>query len=459
MKKIAPTSEAPPFPATSLQIPASLPGPASLPLHASLPGPASLPIHESQPQPASLPLLMKPSLFALLLLLGSILFSCAGQPEVADPFSLPVGEPKLLVQREIGSPEVLPTDIFSDYLACMSPGPVIPGIFQGAVPQGMALLPSTDTMVISNYMDSGEPSVLTLLSMKTGEQEGYLWLHNEDGTPYTGHVGGLAVTERYLWIASDEDLFMVLLGRIRDALPEAEKGIDFFLPPPLHTEVIGAFATVVPGILLVGEFWSPDGRYPTSKNHHYTSPDGTRNHALLAGFRLDPDSGGIPEANRSGGVLYPDFFISLPDRVQGAVFIDDLLILSRSYGRKNLSTLSVYNSPLFGEGSGKDALRQNLSRAAEEPANEVEIAGAAEDFFTFENGKTVQVLHLDGRNLKADITAPPMTEGIIGYRGNIALLFESGSGKYRYTAGFPRDRMDLLDPGLFIEQKAGSADR
>jgi hypothetical protein len=373
-------------------------------------------------------------LIAVVPLLPCLMVSCAGEAETEAAFPFPGAPAKILLQKEIGNPEELPPDVFFDYLAHLSPGPVIPGIFQGAVPQGMAYIPSADTMVISNYMDDGAPSVLTMVSMGNGGMTGYLRLQDENGSPYTGHVGGLAVTEKHLWIASDRNLFMLPLNKVTKTAGTGPGGSDLLLPPPFHTEVTGAFATAVPGVLLVGEFWSSDGRYPTAKSHHYTSPNGTRSHALMAGFYLDKKSGEIPEANRKDRVVYPDFFITLPDRVQGAVWIDELLILSRSYGRKNLSTLSVYFSPL-------DFEKERDLKGAEH---------GAEDFFTLENGRRVPVLHLDTRYLRSHITAPPMTEGITGYGTQAALLFESGSNKYRSTARLPRDRIDLLDRELFF---------
>ena len=47
-------------------------------------------------------------------------------------------------------------------------------------------------------------------------------------------------------------------------------------------------------------------------------------------------------------------------------------------------------------------------------------------------------------NTNLEITAPPMSEGITEYQGAIAVLYESGSDKYRNTAKNPQDRIEIL---------------
>jgi hypothetical protein len=143
----------------------------------------------------------------------------------------------------------------------------------------------------------------------------------------------------------------------------------------------------------------------------------------MAGFYLDEDTGDIKDAMRDAGTAYPSFFISIPDQVQGAAFTREHIILSRSYGRKNNSLLSVYRIPFH---------RQ------------------PEDYFTLENKTDVPVWHLDCRHHVRTITAPPMTEGIVMVEGALAVLFESAADKYRRTSRFPQDRIHFLDTEKLI---------
>ena len=61
-----------------------------------------------------------------------------------------------------------------------------------------------------------------------------------------------------------------------------------------------------------------------------------------------------------------------------------------------------------------------------------------------ENGRSIPVWILDSNNLKVEIDSPPMTEGVTEYRGSIAVLYESGSNKYRSSAKNPQGRIHLL---------------
>jgi hypothetical protein len=183
------------------------------------------------------------------------------------------------------------------------------------------------------------------------------------------------------------------------------------------TAAKGSFATFADGILWVGEFTSRDGSYSVPDFHHFKNHEGNVNHGWMAGFILDSESDMINFDYKISGVSYPDYILSIPDEVQGAAFIKGRIILSQSYGRKNDSRISVYLDPLG------------------EPAHSV---------FTTDDGRSIPVWILDDLNLEVEIIAPPMTEGIVNYKSSAAVLFESGSDKYRSTALHPQDRIDIL---------------
>ncbi|MFP4284904.1 MAG: hypothetical protein ACLFQG_05065 [Desulfovermiculus sp.] len=323
-----------------------------------------------------------------------------------------------LMQREIGKKRDLPHHKFQDYLAFMKEGPVIPGLFQGVVPQGKAFLPEHDLIVISNYMSIERAAALTLVSMHDGELKDVLWVYNHDGSMHRGHVGGLAATRKHLWLASGTHFYRIPLQKI----VHAQGNQDIHLDPPLTTEVKCSFATASDDVLFIGEFRLPGRRYSTKASHMYRTPDGGLNYALMAGFRLDKQTDHIRSDMLESRTATPSFFISLPDKVQGAAFIEEHIVLSKSYGRRNTSHLSVHLNPVHSN---------------------------TPDSFTFENGKTVPVWHLDSLTHIKTIGAPPMTEGITNLRGELAVLFESGANKYRRSARHPQDRIQLLDMGAF----------
>lgn len=326
----------------------------------------------------------------------------------------------ILIQREIGKNEGLPEKEFSDYMTFAGRGPVIPGLVHGFIPQGMEYLPEHESVVISNYMLGDRASALTLVSMQDGELEKVLWLHNKDGSRHRGHMGGVAATKKHLWLASGKYFYKIPLEKITKATEDPGLSLGI----PLSTEVKCSFATASGSVLYIGEFRTWGRRYSTKTSHTYKTAHGSRNHALMAGFVLDEQTDSIKASMIESKTAYPSFFISIPDKVQGAAFMGEYVILSQSYGRKNNSYLSFYRNPLFKK---------------------------EQDTFTFENGEKVPVWHLDGSNHVKTISAPPMTEGIANFQGELAVLFESGSDKYRRNARFPQDRIQILDIGTIMD--------
>src|SRR5262249_22150188 len=80
-------------------------------------------------------------------------------------------------------------------------GPTIPGLRQGAIPQGLVYWEQEDWFLISHYFEEkANTSVVTAVQAKTGKLEGCLTLGEASGEPHMGHVGGLAVSDKYLWI-------------------------------------------------------------------------------------------------------------------------------------------------------------------------------------------------------------------------------------------------------------------
>lgn len=307
---------------------------------------------------------------------------------------------------------------YSKYSEVSSNGPVIPGLYQGAVPQGMAYNAAGNLLYISNYMFNGKPSSVSVLSMETGTFMKVLWLQNPDGTPHTGHTGGLAVSKKYLWIASGKGVYRAALSTVTAAANDTPLTMEKFIP----TAAKGSFAASSQGILWVGEFTDRGGSYSTPDSHHLKTPSGEVHHAWMAGYILDPEADTIQSKNIIGGQVYPDYIISIPDEVQGAAFSGNTLILSMSYGRRNKSRLESYKNPL------PDGFKQNLD------------AG---------NGTAIPLAVLTENEKLRSITAPPMSEGITVYAHSIAILFESGSDKYRSTALFPQGRIQLLPVGFF----------
>lgn len=318
-----------------------------------------------------------------------------------------------VTQESVVSYDFKNSVIFRDFAQMQSDGPVIPGLSQQLVPQGMAYWAEEDLMIISCYMSDGTAGALTVVDWETGLLQKTLYLHNADDSPHTGHLGGLAISKAHLWIASDPGIYPISLS----VVTEAEDNARLLLPSVIPTETNAMFATSTEGVLWIGEFTRSDGNYPTDRSHHLAGRDGKTYNGWLGGYALeeatDLTSGSFTPSDK----LQPAVILSIPFDVQGAVITEDYILLSTSYGRKNNSRLLIYENPL-----------------AQPPHTTAELV----------SGESVGVWFLDDLNFRAQIPIPPMSEALVRYEQSIAVLFESAAEQYRSSAYNPVDRIQLL---------------
>ncbi len=352
--------------------------------------------------------------YLILFLHVLLLISCAGDRAVISGQKVLSAEVEI-EQRSVIDTEFDDSDLYQQFNQLRIEGPIIPGLMQPLVPQGMAYWKEKDLMIISNYNSDGSAGTLTIIKMDTGILEKVLILENHDGTPHTGHLGGLAVSREHLWIASGSGVYHISLNK----LFTAENQEKIYLPEIIVTETKGSFATFSDSTLWIGEFTLKNGSYPVSEAHQIITPSATVQLGWLAGYTLDDETDMIGLENTVSGKVYPDFILSIPDKIQGAVFFENKILLSESYGRKNYSRLFIYDNPLEDKSNGVEG----------EP-----------------------LWFLDGINKTGEIIVPPMSEAVVLYGNNIAVLFESAADKYRDTALFPLDRIQIFPVKSFITE-------
>lgn len=294
--------------------------------------------------------------------------------------------------------------LYEKFRESRSEGPLIPGLVQDLVPQGMAV--HEDMIIISNYSSAGKAGTIAIVNLESGSFEKILYLKNDDGSDHTGHLGGLAAGSKNLWISSGKGVYYLPYP----VLMEAMSGDTLQLPPIILTETKGSFATFHNGYVWIGEFTRSNGDYPVPQSHWRIRADGKKNRAWLGAY--------LPEnLLKSRESHFPDKIYSIPDEVQGAAFADDYLYLSMSYGRKNYSRLETYR------------------RLDHEEPHEVISPG---------NERETALWILDETSLIGNMDIPPMSEAVVKQGDDLYVLFESGASKYRDTALFPLDKIQLV---------------
>ncbi|MCK6257454.1 lamin tail domain-containing protein [Fictibacillus sp. KIGAM418] len=298
-------------------------------------------------------------------------------------------------------------------------GPIIPGLVQDLVPQGLGYYKKKDWLFTINYLDNGRPGTLSVIDATSEKLVKSIVLYNQDGTPYTGHAGGVTVSMDHVWISSEQFLYTLNISDI----VAAQNNDELTFTNQIHVPVEAAYDVYDDDkkILWVGEFYEPSS-YPTDPAHHQVNRAGEMQYAWMVGYKLTPSTDMLTSEQwnqTSNEPATPDYVFSTIGKVQGAIVQKKGISLVTSYGRANDSVLYRYEDPL-----------------KEEP----------NQYVTF-GEKQVPLWFLDGQTAKPieSITAIPMNEGAVLVKSDLYVSFESGANKYRYTGTYPRDRMLKID--------------
>lgn len=358
----------------------------------------------------------------------------------------------------------------------------IPGLKEGAVPQGLAnyegeytvtdadgkeTKSTQDYFFISSYMKSG-PSRLYVTGRTTG-YVGYVTLKNIDGSDYTEHAGGVATSCKRgesngtLWVVSEGTVYCAKTAAdsgykniadeiiARAAMDEGENVISFTASFKANNRASFCYfyedgtSSTSNDKLYVGEFYRPkDKNYQTDEKHHITTGNGYEQYALVNEYTSNTSS-----SNKFGLTLISSSSVetenyvpkvqniySVPDLVQGFARIADRtddgssssskgkLVLSTSYGLAD-SKLYYYDWADISNTSNRKTY------ASFPDHNNFEYEDVVTKYGTPYTDSSVYVYFVDGSKLKREYAVPSMSEGLCVKNNTVFVLFESGCYKYK----------------------------
>lgn len=353
----------------------------------------------------------------------------------------------------------------------------IPGLKDGAVPQGIANYITEYTytdangneqsakqeyLFISAYMKEG-PSRIYVTGVRSG-YVGYVTLKNIDGTDYFGHAGGIATScnnsdsngnrtqekNGTLWIVSDgtvncvkksSDEYYNIADEVitKAALKEGDKSIQFTSSFKANNEASFCYfyedgtASVANDKLYVGEFYHPKkNAYSTPDNHHITTANGDKQYALVNEYTSTTNSDNkyglslltdttLPTENRVPKI---NKIISIPEKIQGfAITASKQLVLSQSYG--------LANSHLYYYDWNEVTSTSNRTSYTKLTGTNFEYDGVFRQSGVKYTDSSMFVYFADSSKLLRDYSIPSMSEGMCVNGDRVYVLFESGCYKYK----------------------------
>ena len=384
----------------------------------------------------------------------------------------------------------------------------IEGLDDGAIPQGITCYHASYTagidpdtqkpitkdqqyFLVSAYMHDGSASRIYVTGQVTG-YVGYVTLVNLNGTPHTGHVGGIATNGARVWVGYGDSVLVARASTdynteniLREIIDKAEKNSNLADGEETYSIQFTAsfkancnaaflyyyddsrYTNTTYDRLYVGEFYRK-GNYETDKSHRLETPKGYKNTAFMYEYNIDASNTennpyGLtrlvsnlkddPTMTEENNVPKIQKIFSLPEKIQGIAFSgrkgyatnDGYLVLSQSYGLAN-SHLLCFDWKVINDTANRALYRQVAGNSFTYDGVYRTVSGKQTAYT--DNG--LYIYYVDKGNDEMfvnDYSVPSMSEGmcvVTPYKQNdeastrIHVLFESGSKKY---GAFTRERI------------------
>ena len=276
---------------------------------------------------------------------------------------------------------------------------VIPYTNKGYIAQGITYDKDTDNFFLTGYMKDGSASPIFAVNKTRKRLVAAVRMTNQDGTPFTGHAGGLSLMNGKIYVAGSNDgcFYVFDKAQILSAKKDAPVAYTGILDLKKDNDKIKiAYCTTDKGLIYAGEFYR-DPQYILSESHKVQTQDGLQ-YALLVGFEINADG-----LTTTAKIAY-----STPIEIQGMCFDGNYAYLTTSWG---LGKSYVY--------------KYDLNKIAQSGTKQV-------------CGETVPLYNLTMKNMEACYTLPPMAEEIECVDGSFYITNESASNKYvfgKFTGG------------------------
>lgn len=290
---------------------------------------------------------------------------------------------------------------YPDYMANAAPGVVLPGLTDGEnlVPQGIAYWAEKNWLLVSYYVDKYDSAnagaaVIAALDLNTNQTVGVYKFTKADGSAFTAHMGGIAVGTYNLYYTDGHHG----IGYIPLTELTAEtKTISISVGESVSIASINngaetSYLSMSNGLLWTGNFYNRDYSKVPGK---YLS--------MMYGYEISGTDSASEFASLKAIAEKPTYVVAAPDsvdQIQGVAYRNGQIILSRSYGRKNASALTIYSCTLDKSSTvdNPTVLSDKIKEVKSLPMSEgITLAGTNMLYNLFESGAAYYREGKDGK--------------------------------------------------------------
>ena len=222
-----------------------------------------------------------------------------------------------------------------------TPDLCIPGLKKedNLVPQGITYYPEKNWILISAYSkNENTPSVIFALDKSTGDYVAEFEIYKSKGVPFTGHLGGIAVSSNNLYLTNGKKISYIPLSEfnVKKGTSKTVEIEDSYITYLGSDGASVSYLSFSDGVLYAGNFYNKSNDYNTPANPYFNS--------IVFGYKLSGSNSTEEWNNYIESAKAPDIEFYIPDEIneiQCATVKDRKLYLSVSYGRKNDSRLYV----------------------------------------------------------------------------------------------------------------------
>lgn len=290
---------------------------------------------------------------------------------------------------------------YPDYMANAAPDVVLPGLTDGEnlVPQGIAYWAEKNWLLVSYYVDKYDSAnagaaVIAALDLNTNQTVGVYKFTKADGSAFTAHMGGIAVGTYNLYYTDGHHG----IGYIPLTELTAEtKTISISVGESVSIASINngaetSYLSMSNGLLWTGNFYNKD----------YSKVPG-KYHSMMYGYEISGTDSASEFASLKAIAEKPTYVVAAPDsvdQIQGVAYRNGQIILSRSYGRKNASALTIYSCTLDKSSTvdNPTVLSDKIKEVKSLPMSEgITLAGTNMLYNLFESGAAYYREGKDGK--------------------------------------------------------------